>query len=511
MRSTSVRALVTITAATLVLTACSGGGGASNSEEVVTDGTFKIALSGDPGSLDPQSSITAALGQMNQFLYDPLVNDVDGKIVSSLAKEWVETENTIVFTLQDGITCADGSALTASDVAANINYVGDAANLSPIGGFAVPLGTTAVADDTANTVVLTTPAITGFLLNTLPFLPIVCASGLEDRASLGTTPAGTGPYTLTNAVPGASYSLERRDDYVWGPSGDTTATAGVPKNIEVTVGANFTTTANELLAGGLNAGSVFGPDASRLEEASLVSSPLTAVLGEVFYNQNPGRATADPAVRKALTQALDFTALREVAGSGTAEASKALTGLNLCKSDLSTSVPQQDTAAATSALKGVTLPTLKVTYFDGDPAAAAAAELVVTELASVGVKAETSVVPYADITAVIFQNADFDIALYSADGTTPTSVTATFSGPTPPNGGQNFANIDNEQYDTLSQQAMAMPGTTGCDLWNEADTALVTSGDVIPFASGDFPVWGSHATFTTFYARVLPTTIRMQG
>jgi len=512
-RNMAVAALSALAVAALALTGCSATGPAADvgSGDVVTDGTFALALAGDPGNLDPQSSVNSGLGQMNRFLYDSLVNVLDGEIVSGLAKEWVEKENIIEFTLQPDITCADGSALTASDIATNINHVGDPANLSPMAGYAIPVGATAVADDAAGTVTLSTPTVTGFLLHTLALLPMVCGSGLDDREALGTTPAGTGPYTLTAAVPGSSYTLERRSDYTWGPGGVGTLVAGMPKTVTVTVSANATTTANQLLSRELNAGTVFGPDAERLESAGLASSPLTAVIGELIYNQNPGRATADPAIRMALTQALDMTALRDVAGSGKAEASQSFTGQNLCKSDLTDFVPKHDVKAAESALADADLPTLRVVYLDLGAASAAAAELVVSELGDVGVKAQASPVTFTDFSTVLFQNADFDIAMFALDGTTPPSVQAFFSGPTNPNGGQNFAAIDNEKYNTLAAQAAAMPGTSGCDIWNEADAALVSAADAIPFASDDYPVWGANATFSTFFGTVLPATIRMHG
>ena len=48
-----------------------------------------MALSADPGNLDPQSSAASALFTMNQFAYDPLVsvNGKTGAIESQLATD----------------------------------------------------------------------------------------------------------------------------------------------------------------------------------------------------------------------------------------------------------------------------------------------------------------------------------------------------------------------------------------------------------------------------------------
>ncbi len=75
-----------------------------------------MALAGDPGKLDPQSSASTQLFTVNQFAYDTLVS-VDGEsgeIQSQLATDWEVDGTTVTFTLGDGITCADGSAFTAT-------------------------------------------------------------------------------------------------------------------------------------------------------------------------------------------------------------------------------------------------------------------------------------------------------------------------------------------------------------------------------------------------------------
>ena len=100
----------------------SDGGGDS---EYADGGTFTMALAGDPGKLDPQSSASSQLFTVNQLAYDNLVAvDGDtGEIESQLATEWEVDGTTVTLTLTDGITCADGSDFTATTVADNIAYV----------------------------------------------------------------------------------------------------------------------------------------------------------------------------------------------------------------------------------------------------------------------------------------------------------------------------------------------------------------------------------------------------
>ena len=112
----------------------SGGGGGGGDESTYVDGaTFSMALSSDPGNLDPQMAAGSALFTMSQLAYDSLVsvNAESGAIESQLATDWTVDGTKVSFTLADGVTCADGSELTPTVVADNIAFVGDPKNESP--------------------------------------------------------------------------------------------------------------------------------------------------------------------------------------------------------------------------------------------------------------------------------------------------------------------------------------------------------------------------------------------
>ena len=192
-----------------------------------------MALASDPGNLDPQMAAGSALFTVTQLAYDSLVSvDAEsGAIESQLATDWKVDGTTVTLTLADGITCSDGSELTPTVVADNIAYVGDPKNKSPFLGTFLPVGATAKADDAAGTVTLTLAAPAPFVLNGLASLPMVCAAGMDDRKSLAQGTAGTGPYELTEAVPGDHYTYQIRDGYTWGPNGATTATEGMPDTV----------------------------------------------------------------------------------------------------------------------------------------------------------------------------------------------------------------------------------------------------------------------------------------
>ena len=80
-----------------------------------------------------------------------------GTVSSGLAEKWDGTARRPPTPSRKGITCADGTTLTASTVADNINFVGDPKNAPIRVGIFVPPGATAKGDDAAGTVTVTPP------------------------------------------------------------------------------------------------------------------------------------------------------------------------------------------------------------------------------------------------------------------------------------------------------------------------------------------------------------------
>lgn len=478
-----------------------------------SEATFELAINADPGSLNPLASGLGVVQQIAMFLYDPLVHvDQAGKLTAGLASTWSESGKSVTFHLHPGVTCSDGQPLSAADVAASLNYVADPKHNSPLVGLTIPANSTATAGADGTTVTLTTPQPTGFLLNSLANLPIVCGHGLANPKLLTAGADGTGPYTLTSATPGSQYNLTRRAGYSWGSDGVSTGTPGLPKRVVVRVITNETTAANLLLAGQLNAATVVGSDRARVKTAGLIPHPVEFMYGEFIYNQASGRPTSSAAVRVALTQAIDLAQLRQVALSGTGTAPTRLTGSSPCSQDTVTSaLPGHDPDAAKASLAALSGHTLTLVYLSKlGPAAAAAADLAVQEWKAVGVKVKATGMSDTQLFNVLYQTTAFDIAWVPVDGQNPVQIMNNFSGPTPAHAGENFAGINNQLYDTLSAQAAKMPDTTGCDTWAKAEASLVSHADVVPFADSDYPIWTTANTaLQADYYGVDPMTVRM--
>ncbi|WP_222195437.1 ABC transporter substrate-binding protein [Modestobacter italicus] len=520
---TGVGACVAVT----VLAGCGGddGGGGAAGGEVVDGGTFTMAMDADPGSLDPQMSASSNVLQLSRFAYDPLLNmDADGQLVSGLASDWQVDGQEVTLTIADGITCADGEPFTAADAADNIDYVGDPANQSPLLGTFLPPGATATADGSTVTMTLESPA--PFVLEGLTSLPMVCASGLADRSVLAGESRGTGPYELTEVVPTDHVTYSLREGYTWGPDGAGTDAEGMPDEVVVQVVPNETTSSNLLLSGGLNAATVLGPDAQRLTGADLFASTQDAVLGEMWFNHAAGRPGADPAVRTALTQALDLGELQEVltGGTGSPGTTFATSAPVACPGDsVSGALPSggPEAAAETLDAAGWTAGPDGTRSKDGTPleltfiynsglgtGGSAAAELASSTWQELGAEVSMSGQDDTALLETVFGSGNWDVTWLPLNVSSPDQLVPFVSGPAAPEG-NNFASIDNADYTAGVAEAMAMNGSEGCDTWLAAESALVRDADVIPFANQTVNTFGSGARFESGGVAVVPTSIRM--
>lgn len=520
----AVTAVVAVTALAAVLTGCGSDGGGGG--EPVAGGTFTQILGSDPGSLDPQLSAGSALFDISKLAYDTLVSvDGDGEVRSQLASEWEVDGTTATLTINDGITCGDGTPFTAQSAADNLNWISDPANQSGFLGAFLPVGVTSTAEGDTVTMTLSSPA--PFLLLGLSGLPMVCDTSLNDRDGLASGTDGTGPYVLTEAVPNDHYTYELREDYAWGPGGATVDEEGIPAKVNVRVVSDGTTAANLLLSGEVNAAQLTGPDADRAIGADLFQRDGTAIAGEQWYNHTEGHPTSDPAVRMALTQAVDFDELANVmtAGKGGPATALAVVEPTVCTYDaISESRPAFDVDAANATLdeagwargsdgiraKGGQRLSLTFLYENSlGAAAAAAAELALSAWEEIGVEVEGKQQDETALLEATFSTGAWDIAWLTLSVNSPDQAIGFVSGTVPPEG-SNFSAIENAEYTDAVARASELNGSEGCDVWQEAESALFAAADIVPFANATVSMFGNGAEFE-WQGVIEPTSVRLVG
>jgi peptide/nickel transport system substrate-binding protein len=470
-----------------------------------------VALAGDPGKLDPQLTILQNARQLADFTYDTLVNQLPGggKIVSGLASSWkVLSPTKVRFTLHKGITCSDGTKLTAGVVKQNLAFVGNPKNNSPLLGVYVPPKSTIVANNRTRTVTVTFKSPNPFPLQGLGSVHMICAHGLSHRSSLVHGADGSGPYKLVKVSAGSKYTLALRKGYKWGPRGATSK--GMPAKVVLRVVNNDTTAANLILTGGLNVAAVSGPDRSRLEKAKLFKRIVVAEPGEIWLNENKGHPAANGTVRRGIVQALQLGQFGKVFTSGHGVPMKQLTLQTFapCGGDsVKGNVPAHNVSAARSALSGH--PKLKLLYpTDGGSGFISAMALAQSQLDAAGASATLNGTTTPNLQATLFGTGDWDVALVPLGVSSPAQLVSFLSGPAPPNG-TNFAGVNNANYEKNVAAAMKNAGAAGCKAWLAAEKALFKRADLVPTSWNTLPIFGKGVKFGLGDDGIAPSTLRL--
>ncbi|GAA2874348.1 ABC transporter substrate-binding protein [Streptosporangium fragile] len=517
-------------------TGCGGSGpddvGArKGSGPVVSGGTFHYAIAGDPGDLDPARTVTDNAYRIFAFAYDSLLDSSpDGEVVSNLATSWEITPTVAKFTLRKDVTCSDGSPVTATTIAQNLNALKDPKMQSPRLPITMSTGDyTVAADDARATVTVRFKAPVSFLSYTIQALPIVCGEGLRDRSLLARGTSGTGPYVLKEAVSGDHYTLTRRKDYRWGPDGATNDEPGQPETVVIKVVPNPTTIANLLLAGELSGARVNSADAKRLEQRGLAEQKHASGLTQMLFNQAKGRPAADPAVRRALTMAVDRGQLAKIVSGpdgrvGQSVVPEASTPCPV--SGVNAAIPAFDAAAAAAVLDdagwakgadgvrekdGTRLQLNVISNSDFGPTFVSATELVAKAWRELGADVKIAG-GNAQVTIQALASGNWDVVpLLGISVAVPSQFVPLVSGPVPPQG-INYGAIDNPDYLALVGKAVTTADQqAACKDWNAAEAALFEAADVVPMVALYERWWAAKtATFETTAFDIIPTSIRMR-
>ncbi len=491
------------------------------------NGTFTMATDNDLASFDPYHTNLFGYAKL---AYDPLVNlRADGTYVSGLAERWTADAKSATFTLRRDVTCSDGTSLTASQVAADIRYVGDPKNQSPQYGVTTPTAPfTVTGDDVSRTIKIVMAAPFGFLLDSIGQLPIVCPKGLKDPKRLTTTSDGTGPFVLTSVVPGQSLTFTVRKGYVWGPGGARTSAPGTPAKVSLRFVANQTTAANLVLSGEVNMARVGGEDQQRLTAAGLGRIAVPAAGPLLSFNQLNGRTTVDKRVRQALVQALDLSQLIKVNTGGTGAPSTGLIAMEPrpCGDDtVAGRLPTHDVVSAAALLdqagwkkgsdgirsKDGRQLTLDLHYLPVSGYDRPTAELVSQQWKAVGVRSRLIADTPSQFGKVAFATSDWDAYLVSYGLYLPSQAVAYLSGLEPPKG-KNYAGLHNSDYDALVAKAMTMTAPASCTYWGQAEHALWREVNPVPIATRtSFYYLKNAQAKATGFDQPIPTSIRVLG
>jgi peptide/nickel transport system substrate-binding protein len=506
-RGLRARLVVSCAAAAILAAACGGGGNSgsggspASSVKAVSGGTITIRGNRDFDTWDP-ATCTTCREYASAFYATLLALDAGGKIVPYLAKSYTATATSITFKLRTDATCADGTPVTPTVVKSSLQRMIDikAANNTALFG---PGPYTVSGDDGAGTVTFSVgKAFSDLVYGFTQLDPglqtgIVCPAGLKDPKGLATTPQGAGPYTLVDAVHGDHITVRLRSDFTWGPEGVTAKTPGVPATITYKEVTNQTTAANLILSGGIDAGTVTGPDVNRLlADPSVVSQRIQLYLANpLVFNQLPGHATADPAVREALATAIDPKAVLAALGGaryGINTSSFETSSAQCYDGGTSKLLPQPGLDRAKSILTraGYTLSDGKMTK-DGKPLTITYAQghdfdpvpdYLIKQWSDLGVTVTSNVTDTSTWISGALLPGNYDVTILQVNGTAPlpAKLASRLSGPPQV---PNYARIADPVLDQEYAAAEASTGADSCRHWASFQEELLKNHDYVPLVA----------------------------
>jgi len=373
--------------------------------------TVTYATQLEPPHLDPTGGAAQAIDTVVYLnIFEGLTRFTpDGAVVPLLAKSWEISEDgmTYTFTLQDGVSFHDGTAMTAEDVKFSL----DRARAEDSTNAQKSLFST-IADVKATdpqTVVVTLSEPNGSLLFNLAWGDAVIVAP-ESVETLKTAPVGTGPYRFNEWVQGDRVELVRNPNY-WGE---------IPELTGATIKfiSDPTAAFAAMMAEDIDAFDNFPAPENMVQ---FEADPRFQVIigsteGETILSTNNAQAPFDnPKVREALAHAIDRNAIIDGAmfGYGTPIGTH-FAPHNPAYVDL-TAQSDFDPEKARALLAEAGLSDGFETTLHLPPPAYArrGGEIVAAQLAQVGIKAEIINVEWAQWLETVFKGKTFGLTIVS--------------------------------------------------------------------------------------------------
>ncbi|MDQ1176226.1 ABC transporter substrate-binding protein [Microbacterium sp. SORGH_AS_0421] len=455
----------------LALTACAGG--TAPADGSAHDPVVTIGLTGEPTNFDLTTTSGAAIPQvLLNNVYETLVSiDQQGELVPQLATAWTVSDDglTYDFTLHDGVTFSDGATFTADDVKFSLERVKTDWTINQ--GKMALLDSVEVVSPTEARVKLTKPS-NSWLYSLAGTVGIMFDT--DGVADLANTPVGTGPFTITERVQGDHISLAARDDY-WG---------GAPAMRDITLRyfADATASTNALRAGDVDM--LYNMQAPDLV-SQFKTDPTFQVLqgssnGEILLGLNNRAAPFnDVRVRQAIAYGIDRQAVLDAAWAGYGELIGAMVPpTDPYYEDLNDLYPY-DPDKARDLLAEAGAENLSITFkVPTRPYATAVAEVVVSQLAQIGVTAKIETLEFPAVWLdEVFTKDDYEMTVILA--VEPRDILTVFNDP------NYYIGYDNSKISALAAAADA--GTKEEWIDGMKKVAKITAEDVASLPLFLFP------------------------
>lgn len=502
------------------LAACSDGspGGAGAAEAGEAPQEITMDLRNDIDTFDPM--LTAAdqgAVQMYEALYDTLVRrDMkSGDYIPAMASSWEITPTKIDFELKPGLTCSDGTALKPTDIAKSLERLADPKTGSIYTGRLFGAGGVKeiVADDAKDTVSVEVNDPHSDLIDGMTSAFIVCPKGLEDTEALATAPQGSGPYKLTSLKRGDAYVLDAWDSPALESPDE------VPVQITMRVITADSTRANLFQTGATDIAAILGRDAERLLADNEPIRGKAFEADSLMFNQRDGLPMADEKLRRVIAQAIDGAAYTKAASFGVGEAVRTVITPNMdCYTkenakvgltyDLEQAKADLKDAGYGPGGKDLTIRLLGYDVQNSGP------DYIADAIRKLGVKVDITNGTQAQAAGIVYDdNGAWDMIVFPfiSAAPHPYPLVTKMSSNLGEGGSYNFGRTRNDTFDDLAAKAPGAVGGERCQLWGEAEAALLEDTNLVPLMWPITDYFTNGLTFEAGYRSIDLRTIRGAG
>ena len=431
-----------------VLSGCGDSSTAETSESRAAANTIVVGIAQDlDNSLDPHKTVKAGTREVMFNVFEGLMKPTpEGDLTPAIASDYQVSEDrlTYTFTLRDGVKFHNGDTVTAEDVVYSIQRCAAATEtgIVPVEAFS---NITDIQAPDASTVIITLAQPDNEFLSymTTAVLP-------ADYDQQDTDPVGTGPFKFVSRAAQDSIVLEKFDEY-W----------GTPAQLDQ-VTFKIIENADSLLMS-LQSGAI--------DLCAHLTSTQVAQLGEDFdvaegtmnlvqalYLNNAVEPFDNELVRQALCYAIDKQAIIDLAfdGYGSPIGSSMYPAFGKYFDESLTDYYPHDTEKAKELLAQAGYPdgfSMTITVPSNYKPHMDTAQVLVQQLAEVGITAEIQAVEWESWVSDAYTNRQFQSTVVGVDASNMTArallerFTSTAD--------NNFINYSNADYDALFAQAQA--------------------------------------------------------
>lgn len=405
-------------------------------------GSVVIGMTQDIVSLDPHVETDAGTRGVVFNLYEGLVKPAaSGELEAAVASDYKISDDakTYTFTLRDGVTFHDGTAVTAEDVKYSIERFAE--NSGESSAFS-NLDEVLIADDKTVEVKLKE----GYS----EFLPdlaeaVIIPQSVED---ISKTPVGTGPYKFVSYSAGQNIKLEKYDGY-WGEKGHL-------DSAEFKIVADMDTAFMELQAGTIDVLNYLTADqvAALGDSFNIVEGNMHLV--HAMFLNNDYEPLQNVKVRQALCHAIDRQAINDFLFGGKSHiiGSHMIPALSAYYESGAENLYEYDPEKAKQLLSEagyadgfnleITVPSSYSQHVDS-------AQIIAEQLKAVGIDATLKLVEWSTWLDETYNGRDYEATVIGFDGTlAPNDWLKKYSS----DASNNIANFKNDEYDKILDEAL---------------------------------------------------------